>query len=130
MTPQSFKQMISLNVSPLILFLFLVMISPPALNTHSDGADVAGIARWDLAIYETIRKSNCFAFQNCNMSTRRPTTGCLSHRCHSSSLSNSRIGSSYSSASNSFSSSLILSSSTACSCAYTNFTLRISDSRA
>jgi hypothetical protein len=37
--------MMYLTVSPESLFLFFVIISLPELNTHSDGAEVAGIAR-------------------------------------------------------------------------------------
>jgi hypothetical protein len=54
--------MIIRTESPVNLFRFFVTTSLPTLKTHSDGADVAGIAKKSKAILPIIRKSYCFAF--------------------------------------------------------------------
>lgn len=44
--PQSFNNIIHLNTSGVNLLRFFVIISPPIEKTDSEGADVAGIARY------------------------------------------------------------------------------------
>lgn len=52
--PHDFKHTIKRTASPVNLFRFFVITSLSILNIHSDGAGIAGIARWSFAIFATI----------------------------------------------------------------------------
>ena len=56
-TPQSRKHSSLLVLLAPSLFLFFVIISLPTLKIHSDAADVAGIAKWSLAMRAIIGNS-------------------------------------------------------------------------
>ena len=60
--PQLFKQIVSSNVSLLSLFLALDIILAPWLNIRSEGAEVAGIARYFLAKIAKIGNLSLLAF--------------------------------------------------------------------